>query len=284
MEDKNRLEIFWKKVLRKYRFVIMTADSFEEKISVKLSRLNVLAFAGALILCCFFSAILLFTMTPLSEYVPGKSESEVQEELISFSIKSDSLLRVLAAQDAYLKNIQNIINGDPLVAPEINELKKNYDVEVSFEKSIEDSILRAAVEFEEKGVVQVNNNKNNDILLFFTPINGIITEKFDAKIKHFGIDLVTKEKTRVSSVLAGTVIISNWTSETGYVIGIQHKNEYFSLYKHNSVLLKSVGDIVDIGDPIAIVGNSGELSSGPHLHFELWKEGVPVDPENYILF
>ena len=121
-------------------------------------------------------------------------------------------------------------------------------------------------------------------MIFYTPISGIITDKFDSKTKHFGIDLVAKEKTRISSVLEGTVVISNWTSETGYVIGIQHKNNYFSLYKHNSVLLKSVGDFVNASDHIAIIGNSGELSSGPHLHFELWHKGTPVNPEDYISF
>ena len=284
MNDKNNIRLFWKKALRKYRFVIMTADSFEEKFSLKLSRLNVFALAGALVLCCFCAAIFLFTTTPLAEYVPGKSSSEVQRELVSFSLKYDSLLNVLRTQDVYLKNIQNIISGDEPIVPTASELNESYKADVSFERSIEDSILRARVESEEKGVVQTNYKKTNELLLFFSPINGVIIEKFDAKTKHFGIDLVAKEKSRVSAVLPGTVVISNWTSETGYVVGIQHENEYFSLYKHNSTLLKSVGDLVKIGDPIAIVGNSGELSSGPHLHFELWKNGSPVDPENYISF
>ena len=112
----------------------------------------------------------------------------------------------------------------------------------------------------------------------------MITDGFNTKTKHFGVDLVAKEKTRISATLEGVVVIRNWTSETGHVIGIQHKNGYFSLYKHNSVLLKSVGDFVTIGDHIAIIGNSGELSSGPHLHFELWHDGIPVNPENYITF
>jgi murein DD-endopeptidase MepM/ murein hydrolase activator NlpD len=120
--------------------------------------------------------------------------------------------------------------------------------------------------------------------MFFSPISGMITDRFNAKNKHLGIDLVAREKTRISSVLGGTIVISQWTSETGYVIGVQHKNDYLSLYKHNSVLLKTVGDFVNAGDPISIIGNSGELSSGPHLHFELWHQGIPVNPEDYILF
>ena len=120
--------------------------------------------------------------------------------------------------------------------------------------------------------------------MFFTPLSGLISDGYNNKTKHFGIDLVAKEKSRISSVLEGTVIISHWAYETGYVIGVQHKNDYLSFYKHNSVLLKSVGDYVNAGDHIAIIGNSGELSSGPHLHFELWHKGTPVNPENYISF
>ena len=121
-------------------------------------------------------------------------------------------------------------------------------------------------------------------VVFYKPVDGVITDFFDSKQKHFGIDLVAKENARVSSVLNGTVVLSSWTYETGHVIGIQHDNGYFSLYKHNSVILRSVGDFVSAGEHIAIVGDSGNLSSGPHLHFELWQHGMPVNPVNYILF
>ena len=284
MQDKKYLKTFWEKALRKYRFVIMTDDSFEEKLSVRLSRLNIFAFGGFVVFFCFFSAILLITTTPLTEYVPGKATSEVQQELMALTIKSDSLLNALQAQQIYLENLRNIINGDKLVSPKITTLTENPESDISFEKSIEDSLLRVAVESEDKGSIQSNNNKKNELLMFFAPIKGVLTDGFNAKTKHFGIDLVAKEKTRILAVLEGTVIISHWTYETGYVIGIQHKNDYLSLYKHNSVLLKSVGDFVNIGDPIAIIGNSGELSSGPHLHFELWRQGIPINPEEYILF
>ena len=284
MQDKKLLKYFWEKGLRKYRFVIMTTDSFEEKLLVKLSRLNVFAFGGIVVFICFFIAILLITYTPLSEYVPGKSTSEVQYELRALTIQSDSLLDILEAQDIYLKNIRNIVTGKKLIAPEIIEVSKNIESEISFQKSIEDSLLRIVVESEDKGTIQINTQINNDLLVFFPPIQGVLTDGFNPKTKHFGIDIVAKEKTRISTVLEGSVIISHWTPETGYIMGIQHRDEYFSLYKHNSVLLKSVGDFVNIGDPIAIIGNSGELSSGPHLHFELWHKGIAVNPEDYILF
>ena len=284
MADKKDLRKLWKKALHKYRFVIMTDDAFEEKLSIRLSRINVFALLGFFVFCCFFASILLITTTSLTEYVPGKATSEVQKELIFLTIKADSLEKTLASQELYLKNINNIINNNELVSPEIITDIQNSESEISFEKSVEDSLLRSVVEAEEKGAIFISDKQNNDLLMFFPPIIGIITDEFSLKTKHFGIDLVAKEKTRVSSVLEGVVVISDWNSETGNVIGIQHKNGYLSLYKHNSLLLKSVGDFVSAGDHIAIIGNSGEFSSGPHLHFELWHEGIPVDPKNYISF
>jgi len=284
MQDKNRLSSFWKKALHKYRFVIMTDDSFEEKLSLKLNRITIFSFSVFLMFFCFLVAVLLITTSPLTEYIPGRVETGTQKDLIALTVRCDSLLQTLDAQELYLENIRNIINGDKLNTPKtIN----NSDPSVSdlvFERSIEDSLLRAVVEAEERGSILINQTKSNDLNVFFSPINGMIIDGFNAKSKHFGVDLVAKEKTRISTVLEGTVLFSHWTSETGYVIGIQHKNGYFSLYKHNSVLLKAAGDFVNAGDHIAIIGNSGELSSGPHLHFELWREGVPVNPENYIIF
>ncbi len=284
MQDKKSLSIFWKKALHKYRFVIMTDDSFEEKLSVKLSRLNVFAFSGFLVFFCFLVAILLITTTTLNEYIPGREALDVQEEIISLTIRSDSLLKILDSQGAYLQNLRSIITGNKLIVPETIEYDENLEYEISFEKSIEDSILRAVVESTDKGSILTTHKINNEVLMFFPPINGMITDGFNSQAKHYGVDLVAKEKTRISTILDGVVIISHWTSETGNVIGIQHKNGYFSLYKHNSLLLKSVGDFVNTGDHVSIIGNSGELSSGPHLHFELWHDGVPVNPENYILF
>jgi len=284
MQDKEGREKYWSKLFHKYRFVIMTDSSFEEKLSIKLTRLNVIAFVGALVFFCFFSTMLLIAYTPLSEYVPGKSSIEVQKGLIELNIKSDSLEAILLNRSIYLENINKIINGEELVTPENSEEITNTQNPISFEKSIEDSLFRVKVETEDKSSIYKKDNANNNNLMFFTPLSGLISDGYNNKTKHFGIDLVAKEKSRISSVLDGTVVISHWAYETGYVIGVQHSNDYLSFYKHNSVLLKSVGDYVNAGDHIAIIGNSGELSSGPHLHFELWHKGIPVNPENYISF
>ena len=285
MQDKEGEKKYWSKLLHKYRFVIMTDSSFEEKLSVKLSRLNVLAFAGIFVFACFFSTLLLIAYTPLSEYVPGKSSAEVQKRLIALSLKSDSLEDILLNRAIYLENINNIISGNELITPvENEEASAKQEGEILFEKSEEDSLLRVSVEAEDRSSIYVKSVSENNYLMFFTPLSGLISDEYNSKTKHFGIDLVAKEKSRISSVLDGTVIISHWTSETGYVIAIQHKNDYVSLYKHNSLLLKEVGDFVNAGDHVAIIGNSGELSSGPHLHFELWHKGTPVNPEDYISF
>lgn len=285
MQDKEGREKYWSKLFHKYRFVIMKDSSFEEKLSVKLTRINVIAFVGALVFLCFFSTMLLIAYTPLSEYVPGKSTIEVQKSLIALNIKSDSLEAILVSRSIYLENINKIINGEELVTPENYAEITNTQIPISFEKSKEDSLFRVKVEAEDKSSIYKKDKPNNNTtLMFFTPLTGLISDGYNNKTKHFGIDLVAKEKSRISSVLEGTVIISHWAYETGYVIGVQHKNDYLSFYKHNSVLLKSVGDYVNAGDHIAIIGNSGELSSGPHLHFELWHKGIPVNPENYISF
>tara|TARA_B100000767_G_C19652033_1_gene487192 strand:- start:165 stop:1037 length:873 start_codon:yes stop_codon:yes gene_type:complete len=284
MQDKGGKENYWSKLFHKYRFVIMTDNSFEERLSTKVSRLNIIAFVGLLLFLCFFSVMLLISYTPLSEYVPGKSSVDIQKNLIKLNIKSDSLESILINQSIYLENINKIINGEELISPKNSEEITNTPIQISFEKIKEDSLFRVKIEDEDKSSIYKKENTNNTNLIFFTPLSGLISDGYNNKKKHFGIDLVAKEKSRISSVLEGSVVISHWAYETGYVIGIQHKNDYLSFYKHNSVLLKSVGDYVNAGDHIAIIGNSGELSSGPHLHFELWHKGEPVNPENYISF
>ena len=284
MQVKGGRKKYWAKLFHKYRFVIMTDSSFEEKLSIKLTPINVIAFVGTILFFCFFSTMLLIAYTPLSEYVPGKSSIDIQKGLIELNIKSDSLEVVLLNQSIYLKNINNIINGEELVKPEDLEEITNTQIPISFEKSEEDSLFRLQVETEDKSSIYKKEKTKNNHLIFFTPLSGFISDGYNNNKKHFGVDLVAKEKSRISSVLDGTVVISHWAYETGYVICVQHSDNYLSFYKHNSVLLKSVGDYVNAGDHIAIIGNSGELSSGPHLHFELWHKGIPVNPENYISF
>ena len=287
MQDKKGRKKYWEKLLYKYRFVIMTDSSFEEKMAVKLSRLNVLSFLVVLGIVSVLCTLLLIAYTPLNGYVPGKSSKEVQKSLIQLSLKSDSLQKSLDNRALYLRNINTIISGKEVIDLQKSDSLNitNEDMKITFKKSKEDSLLRVAVETEDKSSIYIKKNIDHEFLVFFSPITtGLISDEFNSSTKHFGVDLVAKEKTRISSVLDGTVILSHWAAETGHVIVIQHKNDYLSQYKHNSVLLKKVGDFVLAGEHIAIIGNSGELSSGPHLHFELCHKGVPVNPKDYISF
>ena len=285
MQEKAGWEKYWSKLLHRYRFVIMNDDSFEERVSVRLSRITFFTFFGIFIFICFFSALFLIVYTPLNEYVPGKSTLETQKNLIQLSTRSDSIENILLNQSVYLENINNIISGEELIASvDSDNPSSEIEGEIVFKKSEEDSLLRLSMATEDKSSIRIEQDSNNDYLMFFNPVSGLISDSYNADFKHFGVDLVAKEKSRISSVLDGTVVISHWTSETGYVIAIQHKNDYISIYKHNSLLLKEVGDFVSAGDHISIIGNSGELSSGPHLHFELWYKGRSVNPENYIYF
>ena len=284
MQDKKRINGFWKKALNKYRFVIMTDDSFEEKFSLKTNRLNVFLFLSFFTLFCVVATFILITNTSLREFVPGKESEEVQREIISLVLRSDSLMARLENQQLYFENFKTIIGGKIPLDSSITIDNKNIEKKPSFERSVEDSLLRVLVESNETGMINLKNNMKNELFAFFTPVFGVVTDTFNLKAKHFGIDLVAKENARISSVLDGVVVISDWNPQTGYVIGVQHKNGFLSLYKHNSMLLKSVGDYVNAGEHIAVIGNTGEFSSGPHLHFELWLDGVAVNPKNYILF
>lgn len=262
----------------------MTDDSYEELFSIKIHRLKIFLFFNCFIFFCVIACFFLVLNTSLKEFVPGKESEEIQKEVISLSLKSDSLINSLENQKNYFQNFKSIITGEKLHNSATSPSVKNIDPDFSFEKSIEDSLLRVMVENKETGMLNNKNELKNELFIFFSPIKGIVSDTFNLKTKHFGIDLVAKENSRVSSVLDGVVIISDWNPETGYVIGVQHKSGFFSLYKHNSILLKTVGDFVSAGEHVAIIGNTGEFSSGPHLHFELWLEGVAVNPENYILF
>tara|TARA_B100000963_G_scaffold7215_1_gene5660 strand:+ start:13710 stop:14567 length:858 start_codon:yes stop_codon:yes gene_type:complete len=285
MSDKNKITRLLKRALIKYRFVVMTDDSFEEKISLKFNRLKLFSFIICFLALVFICSFLLISNTTIKNLVPGISKEDLEEKVIRLSIKTDSLIAILNYQKTYLNNLENIINGNVNSFEEkLSQEELQIDIsKINFSLSAKDSLFRISVEEEEKGTLNFNKVKNN-LILFFPPISGVITDRFSTGSLHYGIDLVAKENTRVASVLAGTIILSEWNPNTGHTIAVQHKDGYLSFYKHNSVLLRSTGDYVKKGEHIAIIGDSGEYSSGPHLHFELWHNGIAVDPEKYIAF
>tara|TARA_Y100001954_G_C15809373_1_gene604327 strand:+ start:1077 stop:1931 length:855 start_codon:yes stop_codon:yes gene_type:complete len=284
MSAKNKIKKLLQQIIVKYRFVIMTDDSFEERLSLKISRVKILFLLIAAICIGFLFSFFIISNTFIKSYIPGMSKEDLENQVVALSIKSDSLIGVLNYQKSYLTNIQNIISGNVISQKDSLEEMESISLDdIDFATSTKESLLRQNVEEEEKGALFFNSNKNN-LVLFFTPISGVITERFNVSTLHYGVDVVAKENSRVASVLSGTIVVSDWNPETGHSIGIQHKDGYLSFYKHNSVLLRSVGDYVKGGEHVAIIGDSGEFSSGSHLHFELWQNGKPVNPENFILF
>ena len=283
--NKPRTKVF-QFLLQRYRIVIIADNSLEERMSIRFSILKFFALISCVLAIVVFVTLFIVTNSSLSQYIPGRSKDDVLQSLISLNMQADSLRASLNQRDAYLNNIESVLSGNDSFLISNNNLSAEAAIaleKISFEASKEDSILRFVVENEERGSLNYVK-KDDDNFVFFPPVIGYISDTFNFQKKHFAVDLVAKKNSKVSSVLAGTVIVSDWSSEVGYFIGIQHKDNYISFYKHNSSLLKKVGDYVSAGEHIAVIGNSGEFSTGPHLHFELWHNGSPVNPLDYIKF
>jgi len=274
----------------KYRLIIYNDNTFEEVGYIKLKGFNLLWIIGAVGTILVALTFILIAYTSVRELIPGYPDSKIHREIIMNALKLDSLEHELEIRDKYFTNIGNIITGyDPVKKgdpkSQITETK-----DIKFHKSDKDSLLRKQIEDDEQFNFNTNNKPsqqstgNLSQVHFFTPLRGIVTNSFNRTTSHYGTDIVSGPNDVIKSVLDGTVIMAVWTLETGYVIQIQHENNLISVYKHNAELLKKVGSRVEAGEPIAIVGNSGELTTGPHLHFELWFNGRPVNPEDYIVF
>lgn len=282
------------KLRNKYRLVISNEDTFEEKFSFRLSRLNVFVVTGTIAILLIIATTFLIAFTPLREYIPGYTDVTLRKRVMQLERLADSLETDLNRKSEYLNNIKNIIEGryvateedTTIVSPE-SDRDEDYG-NVNYTRSPEDSILRQEYEGSNKYELFYNDNhevaakSSRSSFIFLNPLKGIATNEFDVSKQHYGIDIVSKENEVVKATLDGIVIFSEWTVETGYVISIQHQGMFVSTYKHNSALLKKQGSTVKAGEPIAIVGESGELTTGPHLHFELWYNGTPVNPRDYI--
>jgi len=284
-EKKTRL---FHKLKHKYRLSIYNDDTFEEVWFLRLSRLNVFSILGTSILVFTIAIIVLIAFTPLREFIPGYPDGNMRRNIVTNVYKLDSLEHELEIRDRYFESINTIIRGGTPVSYENSQDTAISYEEITFDKSEHDSLLRQQIEQEELfnlSILANSNSKTNfSSIHFYPPVKGLVTNSFNPSENHFGTDIVTSSNKVVSATLDGTIIIANWTLETGYVIQIQHDNSLISVYKHNSELLKKVGNHVKAGETIAIIGNSGELTSGPHLHFELWHNGTPIDPEDYIAF
>jgi murein DD-endopeptidase MepM/ murein hydrolase activator NlpD len=253
---------------------------------MKLSRLKVFTVTSLTSAVLVILVILLIATTGLREYIPGYPKAEFRQMLVENALKVDSLELELKRRDEFFKSIKAIISGD---IPEDNlVIDSSIGVtEINFNDYNHDSVFQDKLLAEQLSLSMEDSESQKTSMSqmhFFVPVKGIITNRFNTTSDHFGVDLVSDPNARISSVLDGTVVFSGWTLETGYTIYIQHESDLISVYKHNAELLKKSGDKVRAGEAIAIIGNSGELSTGPHLHFELWYNGNPINPEQYIDF
>jgi len=288
MEDeKKEPKKIKRKLLDKYRLVILNENTFEERLSFKLTRLNVFVLASISIIVLISATYALIAFTPLREYIPGYSSTALKKKAIELNFKTDSLQQVISMNERYYASIKKVLQGDVSAADfnkdSIIEAVKLEASEVDFNPNEEDSLLRQKVAKEDKyNLFESATSAANFVL--FPPVNGTISESYNLKEKHYAVDIVVAKDAPIKATADGIVIFAEWTPTTGHVIIIEHSYGLISVYKHNGALTKTQGDLVKAGEVIATAGDSGELSTGPHLHFELWNDGYPINPTNFIDF
>jgi len=248
----------------------------------------VMAIVGLGVFLFLLIVISIIAYTPVRELIPGYPDQNTVRNIYLNNFRLDSLEMEIAKRDAYFENLRRIIAGDkPQDLDEVSDQPVST-AGLSYVKPKEDSILRAMVEpGDQFGLSTIESRRLKPAffnVLFFPPVKGMVTNSFNSGLDHYGTDIVAATSEVVKATLPGTITMAGWTLETGYVIQVQHADNIISVYKHNAELLRHIGDRVKAGDPIAIIGNSGELTTGPHLHFELWYNGTPVNPEEYISF
>ena len=287
MKNKKQNSPFLKRIFNDYKVVVSSEDTFEEKLSFRANKINafIIVLLYSIILIAFTISIVFFTQ--LREMVPGYSSSDLLNRAIYLTKKTDSLEQQIALNNKFYKSIEDVLSGnvDEFILRDelsIDSNLINSDIFI-ISPNLQDSLLRKYVENEDKF-----NLTNNELIIenkmFFSPIKGEITQSFNFNENHYAIDIAADIGTPVKSVLDGKIIFSEWSLETGYVVVIDHGENIISVYKHNSKILKEQNDFVQAGEVIAYSGNQGNLSSGPHLHFELWKNGTPIDPEPLLNF
>jgi len=286
-EDKKKKSVDW--LRKRFRLVVLNDETFEERFSFKLTMGGLIILIGATTMVMTFLVISLVAFTSLREYIPGYGDVNMRRQLISLSVKVDSLENSQQAKDWYIQNLGNVLNGklETQSGKQIKDTSINYK-DINIRPSYQDSMMRNEIERQDKFTLNLSDKPKSmqsiSSFFFFSPVAGRVTNSFNLTQAHYGVDIVGKENEIIKSTLDGTVVFSGWSSTDGYVIQVQHSNNLMSIYKHNSDLTKAVGDYVKAGEPIAIIGNSGEVSFGMHLHFELWYNGNPINPQDYIVF
>ena len=286
MAKKKRSKAFWSNIKFKYKLTIINENTLEEVVGLRVSKLNSVSLLLMSITVVFVIAATIITFTPLRNYLPGYMNSEVRKQIVVNALRLDSLQQLVDRQNLYIMNIQDIFSGkvqvdtvhsmDSLTSIREDSLMKRTEREEEFRRKYEDA--------EKYNLTTINAHAEVGGLLFFRPIRGMISSHFGSVTNPLGINIAANPNESVLAVLDGTVILSTYTAETGYLIEVQHTQDFVSIYKHCGSLLKKEGDQVKGGEAIALIGNTGTLSTSPQLHFELWKKGRPINPETYIVF
>ena len=283
-KEKVRL---WDRLKYKYKLSVINETSYEEVFNFRLSQLHVLTALSVLAVILVVLTILLIAFTGLREFIPGYPDGNMRQMIAQNALRVDSLENELLKRDRFFKSIRLVLNGGDTTSLERSreDTARYRNDTIRFQISEQENEFRAAIEERERFNLSLGmKEQNHDYYHFFPPVEGIVTQSFDEKKRHYGTDIVAKANAKVAAVLDGVVIFTDWTLKTGYVIQVQHTNDLISVYKHNSILLKKQGEYVRAGEVLGVVGNTGEESSGPHLHFELWRAGNPLNPENFIKF
>lgn len=292
MAKKEKKKII-RKLRNKFRLIVYNDETYEERWSMRLNRLNIITLAAVFFILISSLTFFAIAYTSLKYYLPSYPDEKVMKTAVANNQKIEEIENLPRIYEQYYQNLKNILDEKVQVIsyPADSVLEKtdtSYVLDMNFSISKEDSLLRKKIENQNRFSLSVHEDvvPVDDIskILFYPPLKGVITNHFNPTKNHYGIDIVSAKNDVISATLEGTVTMATWTIETGYVIQIQHRNNLLSTYKHNAELLKKVGVHVKVGEAIAIFGNTGEYSSGPHLHFELWHNGTPIDPEKYILF
>ncbi|MDR1103506.1 MAG: M23 family metallopeptidase [Tannerella sp.] len=278
---------FWKRVRLKYKLSFFNESTLEEVWSFRLSQLSAFTTVGLFAVLLIAVTALVIVTTPIRNYLPGYLDVEVRNKIILNALKVDSLEMLVQTQAMYLANVTDILTGTVTVdsvhrSDSTAFITANYDVPRS---ENEEYFVKSFEEEEKYNLTVLNATPTvTEDVLFYKPANGMISSRYNAEIRHYGVDLVAGPRESVLATLEGMVVYTGYDPQYGNVIGVQHKNGFLSIYKHNELLLKKTGDRVVAGEAIALIGNTGDLSTGPHLHFELWYRGNPVNPEEYIAF
>ena len=289
----NLRNISFKKLNRKYDFLMSHDESGRPILNFKLNLLNLIWVVLGLALLLVVITIFIIAFTPLREYIPGYTDTNLNREVYQLSLRADSLSREMDKKDIYFQNLKRIVNGYDFAADTAKVSLNIYEPlplgatdTIKLRKTKQDSILRAEYEAQNQfnlfGDDLLHAKVSVTVKNFFVPLTGSVINGFNPAEGHYGVDIASEGDQIINATLDGTVVFATWSIDEGYCIGILHDDSYFSTYKHNATLLKKEGDYVKAGEAIAILGESGEETQTEHLHFELWHNSIPVNPAEYM--